>query len=306
MGSLGSAESDWLFAEGHVQPRKQVHKDLRGGNGQRGITRVSGTPDVLIFSDPKRGRRFGYDRFEGFRDDGSFWYTGEGTTGDQSLESSGNRAILEADQEGLRLRLFVTEGTMATYMGEVVTGDPPYEWRRAPDKNGVERDVVVFHFVPVSRLVTPKVALPSVQPTVTWSPPADGEYTVAGALINGRVVSRQEMNLQGRYGLWLQGLGRNVLRRPVAVPSTGIQVFPDLFDESTCTVVEAKKSAAREYVREAIGQVLDYRNLLMLDGVADVHAAILLPAAPEDDLVVLCRGLSIAVVVPDGDGFVEL
>lgn len=297
--------TEWSFSPGEVVPRKRVH-DLVGGNRQNGITRISGSRDVLIFSKPRRGRKYGYDRFEGFRGDGSFWCRGEGTTGDQSLESSGNRAILEADREDLRLRLFVTEGTMATYMGEVVTGDPPYEWRRAPDAVGVERDVVVFHFVPVSRLVTPKVALPSVQPTVTWSPPADGEYTVVGALINGRVVSRQEMNLQGRYGLWLQGLGRNVLRRPVVVPSTGIQVFPDLFDESMSTVVEAKKSAAREYVREAIGQVLDYRNLLMLDGVADVRAAILLPAAPEADLVELCRGLSIAVVVSDGDSFTEL
>jgi hypothetical protein len=132
---------------------------------------------------------------------------------------------------------------------------------------------------------------------------SDGDYTVAGALVNGRVVTRQEMRLQARFGLWLQAQGRNVLRRPVVVPSSGAQVFPDLFDASTSMVVEAKKSAAREYVRGAIGQVLDYQNLLRLDGVEGVQAAILLPGAPDEDLMVLCHRLGIDVFVPDGDAF---
>jgi len=199
--------------------------------------------------------------------------------------------------------LFVTEGTMATYMGEVVRGDPPSEWRRAPDVDGVERDVVVFHLVPVDRMVTPKVVVLAPQPTTVWTPPSDGDYTVAGALVNGRVVTRQEMRLQAQFGLWLQTQGRNVLRRPIVVPSSGAQVFPDLFDASTPMVVEAKKSAAREYVREAIGQVLDYQNLLHLDGERQVRAAILVPGAPDEDLMVLCRRLGIDVYIPEGDGF---
>ena len=301
--SLGfNVISEWPITVGQVLARKAVH-DIVRGNREKGITRIAGSSDVLIFSDPVRGRKYGYDRFEGVREDGSFWHTGEGTKGDQSLESAGNRTILRADVEGLRLRLFVTEGTMVTYMGEVVTGDPPFEWRRAPDVDGVERDVVVFHLVPVERLVTPKVVLPVVQPTTVWSPPSDGDYTVAGALVNGRVVTRQEMRMQARFGLWLQAQGRNVLRRPVVVPSSGAQVFPDLFDASTPMVVEAKKSAAREYVREAIGQVLDYQNLLRLDGVEGVQAAILLPGTPDEDLMVLCHRLGIDVFVPDGDAF---
>jgi hypothetical protein len=87
------------------------------------------------------------------------------------------------------------------------------------------------------------------------------------------------------------------------VPSTGVQVFPDLYNATTKTVVEAKKSASREYVREAIGQVLDYKNLLEMEGEEGINAAILLPGLPEPDLVFLCAGLAIEVIIPDGNGF---
>lgn len=101
------------------------------------------------------------------------------------------------------------------------------------------------------------------------------------------------------------GDGHNVLRRVLVVPTTGVLVYPDLFD-SPRMVVEAKKSAARGYVREAIGHDLDYRNLLRVAGEVDVEAGILLPGRPDDDLVLLCGDLQIKVFVPDGDGFAAL
>lgn len=297
--------SGWPFTKGQVLARKNVH-DLVGGNRQRGISRVSGSNEVLIFSDPVRGRRYGYDRFEGLREDGSYWYTGEGKIGDQSLGSPGNRSIANADLEGLTLRLFVTENTSATYMGEVVTGDPPYEWRRAPDENGEERNVIVFHLVPVDQLVTPKIALPATQRPTPWTPPSDGDIVLSGGLINGRIMSRREMRLQADFGLWLQAQGHSVVRRPIPVPTKGVQVYPDLYDETTLTVFEAKKSAAREYVREAIGQVLDYQNLLRIDGVPGVQAAILLPGVPDQDLVDLCGLLAITIFTPTDNGFAAI
>jgi hypothetical protein len=303
--SLGfNVISEWPITVGQVLARKAVH-DIVRGNREKGITRIAGSSDVLIFSDPVRGRKYGYDRFEGFREDGSFWYTGEGTKGDQSLTSSGNEAIVEADREGLRLRLFVTDKTMATYMGEVVTGDPPFVWRRAPDVDGVERDVVVFQLVPVGRSAR-RVGAPTIPVASEWVPLNDSDLEVRGGVIDGRVVSRQEMNLQNRFGLWLQKSGHNVLRRAVTVPSTGVQVFPDFFCSSPPMVVEAKKSASRGYVREAIGQVLDYRNLLRRSGESETQAAILLPSRPDEDLVGLCVDLQIRVFVPDGEGFASL
>lgn len=80
-------------------------------------------------------------------------------------------------------------------------------------------------------------------------------------------------------------------------------MYPDFYFESPPMVVEAKKSAARGYVCEAVGQVLDYRNRLRLAGEADVEATILLPARPDDDLVALCCDLQIKVFVRDGSGF---
>jgi len=293
---------DWPFTPGQTTTRKMVH-DKVGGNRQKGITAIDGSKDVLIFSDPVSGREYGYDRFEGFREDGSFWYTGEGTVGDQSIDQYGNKTLIESDLNQTRLRLFMTQGVNATYVGEVVLGDPPFEWKRAPDKEGNERDIAVFHLVPVTRITPPNTAVPAPQPATAWTPPADSNYTVSGTIVNGRNVSRQEMKLQGRYGTWLQDQGNTVLRRPVLVPSTGVQVFPDLYNATTKTVVEAKKSASREYVREAIGQVLDYKNLLALEGEEGINAAILLPGLPEPDLVFLCAGLAIEVIIPDGNGF---
>jgi hypothetical protein len=293
---------DWPFAPGQTTTRKMVHNKV-GGNRQKGITAIEGSKDVLIFSDPVSGREYGYDRFEGFREDGSFWYTGEGTLGNQVIDQYGNKTLMESDLNQTRLRLFMTQSVNATYVGEVVLGDPPFEWKRAPDKEGNERDIVVFHLVPVTKMKPPVTAVPTPLISTAWTPPADGNYTITGTVVNGRNVSRQEMKLQGRYGTWLQDQGNTVLRRPVLVPSTGVQVFPDLYNATTKTVVEAKKSASREYVREAIGQVLDYKNLLEMEGEEGINAAILLPGLPEPDLVFLCAGLAIEVIIPDGNGF---
>jgi hypothetical protein len=119
-------------------------------------------------------------------------------------------------------------------------------------------------------------------------------------------MSRQEMRLQKDFGEWLQARGAEV--ESLSIPINGGTVFmrPDLFNKTDSVVIEAKKSSARSYVREAIGQVLDYvNNLKLCDDPITASPAILLPARPEDDLIGLCDQLGITVIYRKDGTFVS-
>ena len=66
--------------------------------------------------------------------------------------------------------------------------------------------------------------------------------------------------------------------------------------------MEAKKSSARSYVRQALGQVLEYDYCIRGTGRPSVPA-ILLPSSPGDDLIELCDEYEVAVITRVGDGF---
>lgn len=52
-------------------------------SNKRGISTPRSIKEILIFTDPEAGVRYGYDKFEGLSEDGSYAYTGEGQPGDQ-------------------------------------------------------------------------------------------------------------------------------------------------------------------------------------------------------------------------------
>ena len=58
--------------------RKDIHAKF-GGQQQGGISTPVGEPFVFLFTG-EGGHAFGYR--DEFRDDGTFWYTGEGQVGD--------------------------------------------------------------------------------------------------------------------------------------------------------------------------------------------------------------------------------
>ena len=88
----------------------------------------------------------------GYRDDFDsadvFSYTGEGQIGDMEFKV-GNRAIRDHANEGQALHLFrsLGKGKAQRYLGEFVMAN--YSMRGAPDRNGTERDVIVFHLLRV-------------------------------------------------------------------------------------------------------------------------------------------------------------
>ncbi len=304
----GGELSDWKIEIGRTLKRREVHK-LFGGQMQGGISTPKNSKNILIFTDPKSGAKYGYDKHEGLREDGSYAYTGEGQVGDQTL-LRGNKSIFESPQNGKTIRLFRVKGSSVTYAGRFTLGEPLFEEKDALDINGAMRKVLVFNLVPLNADLTllPGYGgeIPSVKSTITdWVAPDWASYSFSQAAKNEAPVqaSRIEFELQSAFGNWLTSQGHVVKNLSIKLGSATI--FPDLFDMTTNTLFEAKKSASRGHVRAAIGQVLDYQNNELIAG-HQRKCALLLPGEPAHDLMSLCSKLDISVYVPvDSENFMS-
>lgn len=98
----------------------------------------------MLFSGDS-GIEYGYR--DGWNPDGLYEYFGEGQVGDMSMDR-GNAAVLNHSANGEDLHLFETLGEgRVRYLGQMVcTGMEP---RRAPDRNGDDREAFVFFLAPV-------------------------------------------------------------------------------------------------------------------------------------------------------------
>ncbi len=154
------ASSEWDLKPGDTLSRAD-RKDRFGGSLQGGIAHSAKTPNVFIYTDPGAGTEHGY---EDHWDPGGdiFYYTGEGQEGDQRFDKPpwGNAAVRDHKKTGRAIRLFEAAGTkpgsdevIQRYAGRFETDDAaPYTIQHGPDRNGVEREVIVFrlHRVPES------------------------------------------------------------------------------------------------------------------------------------------------------------
>jgi len=300
---------EWSLEIGDTVLRRAIH-DTFGGQDQGGISTPRSIPEILIFTDPKSGAKYGYDKFEGFREDGSYWYTGEGQTGPQ-LFVRGNRALRDAAIDGKVIRLLTKSGTSATYVGAFTNGDPTYRLETIPDIQGRPREGIIFNLVPLEadvRLLPVFGGEPrtSAATLTDWAPPEYSDVVVESdghAPAGERVVSRAEFELQADFGKWLAAKSDPPKR--LRLPIAGVAIEPDLYVPSRAWIVEAKKSTARAYIRAAIGQVLDYVHIATGVGI-DASAVVLLPSAPQSDLVGLMHGLGITIAHRDESGFAIL
>lgn len=302
-----NSESEWSLEIGDTVRRRLLHQQYGGGQ-QNGISTSSRTSDIFVFTNPSRGSRYGYDLLEGLQPDGSFAYTGEGTSGHQEF-TRGNKALLNAADEGRIIRVFNAAPPYATYVGAFTTGDPVCSFHELPGEDREARRAILFNLVPLDArpwLLAPNPGqLRMLKPQLgEWHPPDASDLNVivdATQLPPGdRVVSRVEFQLQADFGRWLTDRGTPPSR--LKLPVAGAIIEPDMYVEAEGWVVEAKKSTGREYVRMAIGQVLDYtHNARGLD--AHVSPMILLPGRAEADLVELSAGLGITLALREGDSF---
>jgi len=143
---MPAQENSWPIKVGQKLKRRQLHS-LVGGAHQWGITSCMNGSALLVFSNPAKSKKFGYDRWEGPRSDGTYHYTGQGPVGDQDISTRSNRALIRSKARQLPVHLFTSEGTEVTYVGLFELAEDPYRWERAPDLLGNDRRVVVFHLV---------------------------------------------------------------------------------------------------------------------------------------------------------------
>jgi 5-methylcytosine-specific restriction enzyme A len=143
-------------ATAFVLPRFEIDKvyerwpeinDPFGGSRQSGISTSAQTPAIFLFTGDT-GEQYGYR--DAFDDAGVFSYTGEGQVGDMQL-TKGNRAIVDHARDGRALHVFRSLGKARgqQYVGEFAYAN--HSVRRGPDREGNERDVIVFHLVPVDQ-----------------------------------------------------------------------------------------------------------------------------------------------------------
>lgn len=276
---------DWEINVDAELLRQQVH-ELYGGQQQGGISTPANSSNIMLFSSNK-GRKFGYN-YDGFADDGTYHYTGEGRKGDQKFVR-GNLAILNHEKNKKTLRLFKeVRPKTVRYLGQYkLASDIPYYIADSPDEEGVLRSVIVFRLHP-NKADTPSSDKPQLQedPHVIEVDPERNKldkYAIYKPSL-ATEAKRREASLVHRYIKWLRVMGHEVKSKKIFLPGQRYPLTVDLFDTTIDELIEAKGSAARDSVRLALGQILDYDRY-----VKSSNKAILLPTRPAEDLIdLLC------------------
>ena len=286
------------YEVGEKFKRSEMHQ-LIGGSFRHGMTKCNGGNDFLLFQDAKNSRKFGYDKWEGAQVDGSFHYTGQGTIGNQELTRA-NASLMKASESNIPIHLIESEAGTCTYLGQYILGEPPFTIERAPDANAeYERDVFVFKLVPVSNYLDLDLVLHSigniVGETKPWVAPNFDAIHQEGKVLKVRQIDRAENKLQADFGNYLIAKGHQVFLHEFSVKGLKGQLKPDFWIPCLGFVVEAKPSNAREFIRLAIGQVLDYVNLSQIEG-KPMLPAILVPNRPAPDLCQLIGRLGITLI----------
>ena len=152
----------WGFEEGKIYNRRtDIHAKL-GGQQQGGIVTPSQHPLVIIITG-EEGLAHGYD--DRTRADGVFEYFGEGQVGDMVLQR-GNLAIAQHAVEGKSLLLFRKTAEGLRFLGEMVY--EKHHTENTPDREGQQRDAIVFELRPLSAIVE----------TAEQSPDTEGQKTL--------------------------------------------------------------------------------------------------------------------------------
>jgi 5-methylcytosine-specific restriction protein A len=173
----GSAQ----FTVGKEYRRSDLH-DQYGGSRQSGISPSKTNQIILLFTGDS-GKQYGYLN-DGFRDNGTYWYTGEGRNGDMRM-ARGNLAIRDSLVDEKQLHLFEQNRKgFVQYRGEFAYLD--HHEGSAPDFTGVQRKVFIFELEVVSGELefTPSFVFPSAKPELAklWNLPLNQLRDLASAI----------------------------------------------------------------------------------------------------------------------------
>lgn len=296
--------TEWTTPIGWSGSREEI-KSLYGGSTGQGMETPAGSPNVLLFTDPKVGVENGYE-FDGWSADGSiFSYTGMDRYGDQRWHK-GNLQTRDHKRLGKALRLFGVDGRMPgsnalrrIYLGEFeLDADYPYSTEDGIGADGLMRTVFVFHLRPVGEVLnreqdlSPKNTRPSAVGSATEVPLEDHK-TASYAQTPGEAViaQKREQELVKAFETVLTARGSKVNRFKIIPKGSTSPLFTDIHDATNGILYEAKADATRNSVRAGLGQLLDYGRYV--DG---KPRRLLLPAKPSDDLLELLVEHDIAVL----------
>ena len=295
---MNISESSFPYVYGDEFKRSDMHQII-GGSFRHGMTMSNRGKDFLLFHDVKNSKKFGYDKWEGFQADGSFHYTGQGKIGNQKMIRA-NSVLVKSNRDGIPIHLIESNNGVCTYKGQYVLDDPPYTVEKAPDADGKkDREVFVFKLLPVvikgeleiaSQLKNNVVGIVKI-----WNPPAYEAVELSGVVVKKSRLERIENELQTQFGKYLIANGHQVNSYDFSFSGLQGKLRPDFWIPCLGLIVEAKPSSTREYVRLAIGQVLDYVNLSKCVGL-QTKPAILLPNFPSFDLCTLIEDLGITLI----------
>lgn len=137
-------DEEQRFEVGEKYNRWELH-DSFGGQRYSGIATPSDYPVVFLFTGDS-GDEYGYE--DEFLDDDSFLYTGEGATGDMTMEG-GNKAIRDHHQKDEAVHLFedTEHPWIVNYVGQFEYRG--HRWETLDDKQNDQREAIRFRLVPV-------------------------------------------------------------------------------------------------------------------------------------------------------------
>lgn len=310
---------------GELTTRAEMKSAFGGGQGQ-GIHPCTGSPNVLLYTDPASGEKFGYyDGWVSTEDDTDalFEYTGDGE-GDQVFEGRygwRNRAILLHIDEGRALRVFKAAGKVPgkqekiqRYIGKFeLDKEKPYVLRQAPNTAGKFRWVIVFRLRPVEALPPlPKDIISPLSETEIRQVPADNTTSIlvepesyngkpiARSAIPRTKISRREAELCEAFKATLEEHNHEVKRFQIRAAGLSSSLLTDLYDTESNVLYEAKGTITREALRMAVGQLMDYRRHIT----PKPTLAVLLPKKPNSDLRDFLKSVDIQLVYQHGDAFI--
>ncbi|MSQ23395.1 MAG: HNH endonuclease [Chloroflexi bacterium] len=131
-----------MFEVGKVYRRRDLH-EAYGGQQQGGISTPNRHPIILLITG-ETGGLYGYK--DGWDEDGTFRYTGEGQLGDMQFVR-GNAAIRDHGSNGKELHLFQQESRgLIQYRGQMACAG--YDLvPDVPDREGSLRMAIVFRLI---------------------------------------------------------------------------------------------------------------------------------------------------------------
>lgn len=303
---LDLKKNDWDIEVGQILKRSILH-DAYGGGRYGGIEPSAQTPNIFLFTSPKSSEHYGYN-FDEELEDGTFNYTGDGQIGDQVLNSGGNKSLFEHRQTNRALRLFqsIAQIGHVQYLGEFELGNQEPLYRMGPDRNGAERKILVFHLIPVG--VTKQINQPSVVSSVGTVTRQEVEQNTSQTHERTMpetktIANRYEGQLQKRYEDFLKSQGFDIGTFKIRVPESNTLKL-DLVDFTNKKVIEVKAGITRNYIRESIGQVLDYVFQIQRINAEVFKPCILIPGKPSQDLIDLIKDLGIELIWEENNRFV--